>query len=76
MTRAAACLRRLQVHPMTSVEEQDELSSLLQVPLVAGTVNRGSDVVRTQVIRVPTQPERLRESWYDHDKSVRQHTLL
>ena len=34
-----------QVHPMTSVEEQDELSSLLQVPLVAGTVNRGSDVV-------------------------------
>lgn len=33
------------VHPMTSVEEQDELSSLLQVPLVAGTVNRGSDVV-------------------------------
>ena len=30
---------------MTSVEEQDELSSLLQVPLVAGTVNRGSDVV-------------------------------
>jgi len=35
----------MQVHPMTSVEEQDELSSLLQVPLVAGTVNRGSDVV-------------------------------
>jgi translation initiation factor 6 len=34
-----------QVHPMTSIEEQDELSSLLQVPLVAGTVNRGSDVV-------------------------------
>ena len=30
---------------MTSIEEQDELSSLLQVPLVAGTVNRGSDVV-------------------------------
>ena len=38
-------LPRVQVHPMTSVEEQDELSSLLQVPLVAGTVNRGSDVV-------------------------------
>eukprot|EP00727_Mastigamoeba_balamuthi_P006976 m51a1_g29 putative eukaryotic translation initiation factor 6 (244) ;mRNA; f:122987-124168 len=33
------------VHPMTSVEDQDELSSLLQVPLVAGTVNRGSDVI-------------------------------
>lgn len=30
---------------MTSIEDQDELSSLLQVPLVAGTVNRGSDVV-------------------------------
>lgn len=33
------------VHPQTSVEELDELSSLLQVPLVAGTVNRGSDVI-------------------------------
>jgi len=33
------------VHPQTSVEDLDELSSLLQVPLVAGTVNRGSDVV-------------------------------
>lgn len=33
------------VHPMTSIEDQDELSSLLQVPLVAGTVNRGSEVV-------------------------------
>lgn len=33
------------VHPKTSVEDQDELSSLLQIPLVAGTVNRGSDVI-------------------------------
>lgn len=33
------------VHPHTSVEDLDELSSLLQVPLVAGTVNRGSDVI-------------------------------
>jgi len=33
------------VHPKTSIEDQDELSSLLQVPLVAGTVNRGSDVI-------------------------------
>jgi translation initiation factor 6 len=32
------------VHPRTSIEDQEELSSLLQVPLVAGTVNRGSDV--------------------------------
>lgn len=33
------------VHPRTSVEDQDELSSLLQVPVVAGTINRGSDVI-------------------------------
>lgn len=33
------------VHPKTSIEDQDELSSLLQVPLVAGTVNRGSEVI-------------------------------
>ncbi len=33
------------VHPQTTVEDLDELSSLLQVPLVAGTVNRGSDVI-------------------------------
>ncbi|XP_046842237.1 eukaryotic translation initiation factor 6 [Xenia sp. Carnegie-2017] len=33
------------VHPHTSIEDQDELSSLLQVPLVAGTVNRGSEVI-------------------------------
>ncbi|EDQ90875.1 uncharacterized protein MONBRDRAFT_20305 [Monosiga brevicollis MX1] len=33
------------VHPHTSIQDQDELSSLLQIPLVAGTVNYGSDVV-------------------------------
>lgn len=33
------------VHPKTKIQDQDELSSLLQVPLVAGTVNRGSDVI-------------------------------
>ncbi|CAH1101167.1 unnamed protein product [Psylliodes chrysocephalus] len=33
------------VHPNTTIVDQDELSSLLQVPLVAGTVNRGSEVV-------------------------------
>ncbi|KAN0134447.1 hypothetical protein V8E53_007616 [Lactarius tabidus] len=33
------------VHPKTSVQDQDELSSLLQIPLVAGTVNRGSDII-------------------------------
>jgi hypothetical protein len=36
---------RAQVAPSVSVEDLDELSSLLQVPLVAGTVNRGSDVI-------------------------------
>lgn len=38
-------LFRNQVHPRTSVEDLDELSTLLQVPMVAGTVNRGSEVV-------------------------------
>jgi len=33
------------VHPKTSVEEQKELSALLQVPVTAGTVNRGSEVI-------------------------------
>mmetsp|Transcript_4284 Transcript_4284/g.4795 ORF Transcript_4284/g.4795 Transcript_4284/m.4795 type:complete len:246 (-) Transcript_4284:742-1479(-) len=33
------------VHPMTSVSELDELSTLLQIPLCAGTVNRGSDII-------------------------------
>ncbi|RLM93516.1 eukaryotic translation initiation factor 6-2-like [Panicum miliaceum] len=37
------------VHPQTSVEDLDELSTLLQVPLVAGTVNRGSDVFSTGI---------------------------
>jgi len=38
------------VHPKTSVQDQDELSSLLQIPLVAGTVNRGSDVIGAGLI--------------------------
>jgi len=33
------------VHPRTSIEDQEELCSLLQVPVMAGTVNRGSDVI-------------------------------
>ncbi|KAK5666189.1 Eukaryotic translation initiation factor 6, variant 2 [Batrachochytrium dendrobatidis] len=37
------------VHPKTSVEDQDELSSLLQIPL-AGTVNRGSDLIGSGLI--------------------------
>ncbi|NXG62108.1 IF6 factor, partial [Hemiprocne comata] len=38
------------VHPKTSVDDQDELSSLLQVPLVAGTVNRGSEVIAAGMV--------------------------
>jgi len=33
------------VNPRTTVEDLEELSSLLQIPLVAGTINRGSDVI-------------------------------
>lgn len=33
------------VHPRMNIEDQDELSTLLQVPLVAGTVNRGLDMI-------------------------------
>jgi len=33
------------VHPLVTVAELDELSSLLQIPLWTGTVNRGSDVI-------------------------------
>ncbi|XP_058779335.1 eukaryotic translation initiation factor 6-2 [Vicia villosa] len=38
------------VHPHTSVEDLDELSTLLQIPLVAGTVNRGSEVIGAGMI--------------------------
>jgi len=34
------------VHPKTPAKEQEKLSSLLQVPLVAGTINRGSPVIK------------------------------
>lgn len=37
------------VHPKTSVQELEELSNLLQIPLTAGTINRGSDVVAAGV---------------------------
>mmetsp|Transcript_14319 Transcript_14319/g.49771 ORF Transcript_14319/g.49771 Transcript_14319/m.49771 type:complete len:246 (-) Transcript_14319:542-1279(-) len=38
------------VHPKTSLEDLEELSSLLQVPLVAGTCNRGSDVLGAGIV--------------------------
>lgn len=39
------------VHPHASIEDQDELSSLLQIPLVAGTINRGSEVIGGGALR-------------------------
>lgn len=38
------------VAPGTTLEDLDELSSLLQIPLVAGTVNRGSDVIGAGIV--------------------------
>ncbi|KAK7575837.1 hypothetical protein V9T40_012123 [Parthenolecanium corni] len=38
------------VHPQTTTNDLDELSSLLQIPLVAGTVNRGSDHVGSGMV--------------------------
>lgn len=38
------------MHPMCSVAELDELSTILQIPLCAGTVNRGSDVVASGLV--------------------------
>ena len=38
------------VHPMVSVDEVDELSALLQIPLCAGTINRGSDVISSGLV--------------------------
>ncbi|KAD7116626.1 hypothetical protein E3N88_03894 [Mikania micrantha] len=38
------------VHPHTSIEDLDELSTLLQVPLVAGTVNRDTTATELSVI--------------------------
>jgi translation initiation factor 6 len=38
------------VHPRTPVADMEELSQLVQLPLTAGTVNRGSDVVGAGVV--------------------------
>jgi translation initiation factor 6 len=37
-------------HPMCGVAELDELSTLLQIPLCAGTVNRGIDVIGSGMV--------------------------
>merc|ERR1712083_837042 len=38
------------VHAHTSAQELEELSHLIQVPLTAGTVNRGSDLIGAGVV--------------------------
>lgn len=38
------------VHPRTPLTEMEELSQLLQLPLTAGTVNRGSEVVGAGIV--------------------------
>ncbi|XP_054163566.1 eukaryotic translation initiation factor 6-like [Oppia nitens] len=38
------------LHPRIAVEAQNELSSLLQIPLIAGTVNRGSEVIGSGLV--------------------------
>merc|ERR1712154_17084 len=38
------------VHPKCTKEEQKELSSLLQVPVMTGTVNRGSSVIGAAMV--------------------------
>lgn len=38
------------IHPKTTTQELDELASLLQIPLVAGTVNRGSELLAAGIV--------------------------
>ncbi|KAM7543293.1 hypothetical protein Aperf_G00000014054 [Anoplocephala perfoliata] len=38
------------VHPQTTMQQLDELSSLLQIPLAAGTVNRGNALVGSGLV--------------------------
>lgn len=38
------------VHPQTTIEQLDELSTLLQIPLAAGTVNRGNALVGSGLV--------------------------
>lgn len=38
------------VHPKTPIRDMDELSSLLQVPVVAGTINRGNAAIGSGLV--------------------------
>lgn len=38
------------VHPMTSTSELDELSNLFQIPIGAGTINRGGDLIAAGIV--------------------------
>lgn len=38
------------IHPKTKTQDLDELASLLQIPIVAGTVNRGTELLAAGLI--------------------------
>lgn len=38
------------VHPMTSIEEYEEIANLMQIPISAGTVNRGSELLGSGLV--------------------------
>lgn len=38
------------VHPSTSIQEYEELTNLLEIPLGAATINRGSDQLGSGVV--------------------------
>lgn len=38
------------VHSHTSLQEMEEMSNLLQLPLTAGTVNRGSEIIASGIV--------------------------
>ena len=43
------------LHPMVGVAELDELSTLVQVPFCAGTINRGLDVIGSGLVASDTR---------------------
>ena len=43
------------LHPMVGVAELDELSTLVQVPFCAGTVNRGMDMIGSGMVASDTK---------------------
>ena len=43
------------LHPMVGVAELDELSTLVQVPFCAGTINRGMDMIGSGIVASDTR---------------------